>query len=147
MFWIKEILGALWALPVTLLGLFLLIISRGPFRFVRYKGLRWYIEPYSIWFLRESSKAMNLGSIVLCQTMLIRRQEIALPRGLAVHPDHQATVDHVDEHRRQCYILGPLIIPLWLILSGLALLLYRKGCRANWLEICARWKARQGLEP
>jgi hypothetical protein len=149
MFWFREILGFIWALPVTLIGMLLLIICRykGSPPVVRYKGLRWYIEPYSIWFLREGSKAMCLGSLVLCQTMLIRRQEIALPRGLAVHPDHQATVDHVDEHRRQCYILGLFIIPLYLILFALAWILYRKGHRANWLEICARWRAGQGLEP
>ena len=133
--WLLEILGALWALPVTLIGLLALIGCLGWTKKIKvYPGLRISFQPRKFWFIRKKFKAMNLGSVFFF-------------KDIEDNIGYYKTLIHEDEHRRQCYILGPFIIIIYPLLALLALILYNKEYRANWLEICARWKARQGLNP
>ena len=129
-FWTLEILGFLWALPVTVLGVLLLLVSGGWTFFRHTKGLRIWIKPRSLWWMPKRFRAMCLGSLVIYRAP----------------PFDNRTMLHEDEHRRQCWIFGPFILILYPILSLLALA-YKKPYRANWFEIMARSRAGQETEP
>lgn len=130
-FWTLEILGFLWALPVTVLGFLLLLASGGWLMVNRTEGLRFWFLPRSPWWWPKRFGAMNMGAVYFHRDW----------RGVS-----QTTRTHEDEHRRQCWILGPFTLILWPIFFLVAFM-YGKPYRACWFEIMARWKAGQKLEP
>ena len=139
-FWTLELVGFIWALPVTILGLLVTFLCGGS-DIYHHKGLRLWIMVDNMWFLRKRFNAMCLGAFVF-----VRKERFN------TDPDKWSywqiqLYKHEDEHRRQCWILGPFVIPLYILFTLLAWTLYRKYYRANWLEIMARWKAGQGLDP
>ena len=130
-FWTLEILGFIWALPVTVLGLLLLLVSCGWMAVNRQPGLRFWFMLRFPWWWPERFNAMNMGAVYF-----FRDWRMVSMRTRA----------HENEHNRQCRIFGPFILILW-PLFFLAAFAYGKPYRACWLEIMARWKAGQGLEP
>lgn len=150
-FWTLEILGFIWALPVTLLGFTLLCVMAMTGNVERghhVRGIRVWIELKSMWFLRERFRAMCLGSFVFVRDIeLVADTKMLRGKVTFLSEIDRQLYLHEDEHRRQCWILGGFVIPLYLLFTLLALTLYRKYYRANYLEIVARWKAGQGLEP
>jgi hypothetical protein len=93
-----------------------------------------------MWFIRKRFNACALGALAFVKA---DRFNFRKPWSLW----RQQLYDHEDEHRRQCWILGPFVIPLYILFTLIAWTIYNKYYRANWLEICARWKAGQGLDP
>ena len=136
-FWTLEILGFIWALPVTVLGVLLILASGGWVIVKRDFGLRFWFVPRHPWWWSRRYKAMCLGFVFLYRWPKLIRVE-GKPR--------QQTIVHEYEHNRQCQIFGPLMIVFY-PLACLWALAYGKPYRANFFEIMARWKAGQGLEP
>ena len=130
-FWTLEILGFIWSLPVTVLGLLLLVVSGGWKNVNRTKGLRFWFLPRAPWWWPKRFSAMCMGAIHFYRMW----------GGVS-----STTRRHEDEHRRQCWIFGPLMIVFY-PLACLWALAYGKPYRANFFEIMARWKAGQKIEP
>jgi hypothetical protein len=119
-FWIGEVFGFLWSLPVTLAALVVWAFSGGHRCVVRYRGLRWAFVPKR-WYL-GSYIGFSLGAFVFF------RDEHAGPQ----------TWVHEDEHRRQWWYLGVLKVPLWLIGHSLSWLFTRDVYFYTQLELLAR---------
>lgn len=135
-FWTLEILGFIWALPVTVLGLLLLLVSGGWMGTNRLVGLRFWFIPRCPWWWPKRFGAMCLGGISF----------VRFTDGYATIPPEGRTAIHEDEHRRQCWIFGPFMI-IFYPLACLWALAYGKPYRANFFEIMARHVAGQRLEP
>jgi len=148
-FWFWEILGFIWALPITILGLLLLLVILlvnvlaygGAIDFYHREGLRVWVLVDSLWFLRGRFTANNLAAFNFVKADRFNKDISKWSKW-----QHQL-YDHEDEHRRQCWILGLFMLVIWPLTTLLAWVMYNKYYRACFLEIMARWKAGQGLEP
>jgi hypothetical protein len=142
-FWILEVIGFIWSLPSTFLGLLLLLgnlVTDNVESVHHVKGLRLWFRVKSLWFIRKRFNACALGALAF-----VRAERFVPEKPWSQW--QQQLYDHEDEHRRQCWILGPLVIPLYILFTLVAWVLYKKYYRANYLEVMARWKAGTGLEP
>jgi len=123
-FWTLEILGFIWALPVTLIGLVLVLISGGG-EFCSYRPrypLRWEIHPRWPWWMFMAG--VGMGAFVFLKGDISSDQ-------LRIHEL---------EHTRQCFILGPFVLVLYPLFSLVSLVCYGSIYKLNWLEIMARVK-------
>lgn len=146
-FWILEILGFIWALPVTVLGFLLLLASGGWTATSRSVGLRFWFVPRCPWWWSKRFRAMCLGAVHFSRqgaTFAVTIESVDPYEGI-IKAGNQI-LKHEDEHRRQCWIFGPFML-IFYPLACLWALAYGKPYRANFFEIAARWKAGQGLEP
>ena len=130
-FWTLEILGFIWALPVTVLGVVLVLVSGGPITITRHGGLRLWFMPRYPWWWPKKFNAMCMGFVFFYRHP-----------GLA----QGQTMGHENEHNRQCRIFGPFML-IFYPLACFWALAYGKPYRANFFEMCARWKAGQWVEP
>lgn len=113
----------IWALPVTLIGCFLLALSCGWTRADRVSGcLMWGFVPRFDWWFPARFSASTLGNIII-----VRK-----------YPLPPATMLEEIEHSRQCGVLGGFIIVYYLVGGLLALALYRDWYAFNWFEIMAK---------
>ena len=119
-----NILGFIWALPITLIGLLALLTAGWPVS-VMFDGWAVVID-VKLPFYVPNMKAVVYGNLVMC------RPDVLFNGNLRKHEL---------EHVRQCNIFGPFIIILYPMLSLLAWICYNKPYEMNWLEIMARIKA------
>jgi hypothetical protein len=117
--WIWEVLGFLWALPVSVLGMVLVLASGGGQTFRT--GLRWVVCLRWPWWMGRFA-GMGLGCFILLKP---------------ANPSY-TLLTHEAEHVRQCFILGPIVIVLYPLLSLVAWVCYGSPYRFNWMEIMAR---------
>lgn len=119
--------GYVWALPVTMLGLMLAMLSarlesvdeEGILHFVVQSGgpLGWYMRRFHI-------AAFTLGAVVTYSG--------------ADGPRQIRLVRHERAHVLQTLVLGPLFLPLYVLASLWQLARGRHPYRDNWFEVRAR---------
>ena len=122
---IAKVLGFLWAIPNTIVGLVAALACRSYPMCWSAKDMAWHCVA-SKWPSRRFC-AITLGCVIVYRDVYI------LADG--------TIVKHELEHVRQGMILGPLHFPIYGLLSLLALVLYCDIYHANLLEIGARNEA------
>lgn len=121
-----NILGFVWSLPITLIGIFLWFLSLGH-REAKYLGdLKVVYVPRFPWWFPSRFYAQCMGSIILCRELSIDKTTLA----------------HELEHSRQCDVFGIFMLLLYPIASLLGLM-YKSPYKLNFFEIMARKKAEQ----
>lgn len=128
-----KILGNIWALPLTLIGLIFALF--GWTRFYRFEKEDWswhFISKGGItgWFFtRYAMAGYTVGSIIVYVNQR--------------YADRQLTVMHERAHVRQCYKGGILAIPLYYLASLIAWVAGQDKYRGNDFEEQARVEAGQ----
>jgi len=125
-----EILGFIWALPVTLIGFLVVLLCGGwAHRINPQAGLTptlvFALIPRKMWMFPSRLAGVTLGAFILVREV----GSVAVGNPL---------IRHELEHVRQCFILGPFVLVLYPLASFLAWLLYRKLYRGNYFEMMAR---------
>ena len=120
---IWRLLGTIWVLPVTLLVQGLFWLMRFDLHSVDESGAYVYLAPK--WFPMGNVQAITLGS-----TITFREEKLITERLLR----------HEREHIKQWRMLGVFFLPLYILASVYAGVVYQDGYRSNIFEIKARSK-------
>ncbi len=120
-----RVIGWIWAIPTTLLGLLLAIVGHTVFYKIRPGGVFQFVAidgPWG-WFFRR----FGMGAITIGACMISRLES----------KDDAIMIRHERQHTIQCFWLGPFFVPVYYLLCLWALALRRDPYRGNPLEIQA----------
>ena len=102
---ILKFLGFLWALPVTCLGL-LVLLACGTYKVKKWENGVLVVEPVWMWIWPKQILAVALGSLILVRD--VKRF------------DDNTLLVHEQAHVYQCYVLGPFMLVLYPLASLIA---------------------------
>lgn len=131
--WVKLILGCAWAAPTTLIGLLLALAGGARPYALRPAGAWWWVGEWGFWgwWYRPGSQwgAITFGQITIANPSCA---------------DDPTVVRHERVHLLQAFVLGPLFLPAYGLLSFLAWADGEDAYRGNPLE---KWAYEKQSQP